>query len=244
MGGMRLPCWLVALIAVTIATAPCQAQSTLAGPVEPVHEPVAMSYGALDAVDAALDLSVAYFKNGKQVRQITDKLEGLLDARVVGDNLEISMKGYSHVSVTDESHAKSVEQMSCLIRQTGQQLECRAEGKVRYPLLDRPGYRTGDTMTLPFGTINDATWDVSGTVKGRSKVGQRPVLVVAFADRREDPLGNSVVISVVTGYAYLDLALGHPVQMELVVDMRGQFRDHDRMLITLRLDTALPGTRP
>ena len=98
-------------------------------------------------------------------------------------------------------------------------------------------------MTLPFGTINEAKWDVSGTVRGQSRIGQRPVLVVEFADSRKDKMGMAEVESELTAYAYLDLAVGHPIHMELTADFRGQFSDHDRMLLVLRLDLAMPGAQ-
>ena len=76
--------WTAILVAVAVATAPCFADSNLTGPVEVVNEPIAVSYGELDAVDGVIDVSLEYFKNGKRVRHVDERLEAVIDARMGG----------------------------------------------------------------------------------------------------------------------------------------------------------------
>jgi hypothetical protein len=234
--------WGATIIAMMISTVPCLGQSKLTGPVEVVNEPIAMKYGEISGANFAAEVSLDYYKNGEKVRTVEERLEGMVDAHHVGSNLEVSMAGYSGVSITDESHSRSQSNFICLMRTTGEQLEC-GQGKVAYPLLDRPNYKTGDTMTFPFGAFNGTKWDVSGTVRGKSHIGQRPVLVVEFAGSRKDKFGTNEVDSEFTGLAYLDVAVGHPLHMEITADFRGLFKDHDRMLLVMTLDSQMPAAQ-
>jgi hypothetical protein len=229
-------------IVMLVGAAPCFGQSTLTGPVEVVNEPIAMKYGEISGVHFAAEVTLDYYKSGEKVRTVEERLEGMVDAHHVGSNLEVSMVGYSGVAITDESHATSQSNFTCLMRTTGEQLEC-GQGKVAYPLLDRPSYKTGDTITFPFGAFNGTKWDVSGTVRGKSQIGQRPVLVVEFAGSRKDKSGTNEIDSEFTGLAYLDVAVGHPLHMEITADFRGPFRDHDRMLLVMRIDSAMPAAQ-
>lgn len=229
-------------IVMLVGAAPCFSQSTLSGPVEVLNEPVEMKYGEISGIPFSAEVSLDYYKTKEKVRSVEEQLEGILDAHHVGDNLEVSMAGYSNVSITDGSHSKSRSDRICLMRPTGEQLGCNQTGRVAYPLFDRPGYKTGDTMIFPFGTFNGSPWDVRGTVVGTSHISQRPVLVVEFADSRKDKMGTDEIDSVLTGRAYLDLAVGHPLHLELTADIRGSFKDHDRMLLVVRLDSEIPAT--
>ncbi len=239
---MRPLFWAVVAFA-AIGTAPCFAQSALTAPVEAIDEPIAMKYGEISGIPFTAEVSLDYFKSMEKVRSVAEHLDDTLDARHVGDNLEVTMAGYSKVSVTDGSQSRSRGDRVCLMRSTGEQLGCNQQGRVAYPLFDRPGYKTGDTVIFPFGTVNGSKWDAKGTVIGTSHFNQRPVLVVEFADSREDKMGTDAIESVLTGRAYLDLEVGHPLHLELTADIRGAFKDHDRMLLVVSLDSTIPATQ-
>jgi hypothetical protein len=229
------------LVAMVIGATPCLAQSELSAPLEAVNEPIVMSYGELDTVNLAADISVVIFKGGQSMRSIKDRIGGTLSAHIVNGILELSVTGLSNLSITDNSISKSVSPTTCWIHKTGRLLACSPQAKVIYPLYERPNYKSGDTMKVPFVTVNGTEWIVDGKVRGKSKVGQRPVLVVDFAEERQGMMGASDIDAAVTGYAYLDLATGHPIQMQLTADVSGAFRDHDRVLMNLQLDYAMPG---
>ncbi len=240
---MRPLFWAATLIVIMTGTAPCFGQSKLTSPVEVVDVPIAMKYGEISSVHFAVDVSLNYYKNVDIVRTVEDRFEGDVTARLVGSDLELSMAGYTKVAVTDQSQAQSQINVTCLMRTTGEQLKCDEQGNVTYPLFDRPSYKTGDTITLPFGVFNGADWYFSGVVKGKSQIGQRPVLVIEFASTRKDRFGPSDVESELTGFGYLDMALGHPHHLELTADFRGPFNGFDRMRLVMRLDATMPGTQ-
>lgn len=237
---MRPLFWAATTFALVVGAAPCFAESKLAAPIEAIDDPIALQYGEISDVPYRAEVSISYYKDEEKVRSVEERFDGVFDVHPAGGNLEVSIVGYSNVSVTDESHSKSRSEGTCLMRTTGEQLECEGKGKVTYPLLDRPGYKTGDTMIFPFGTLNGDEWPVSGKVVGKSQFGQRPVLVVEFAGSRTDRMGSSEIKSEMTSFAYLDLTVGYPLYMEATAEFRGLFRDYDRMQLVMRLDCAIP----
>ena len=49
------------------------------------------------------------------------------------------------------------------------------------PLYDREAYKSGDTVTLPFVTIDGVGRVLNGKIRGTSLIAQRRVLVIDFA---------------------------------------------------------------
>lgn len=237
---MRPILWAAAALALAVGAAPCLAQTKLTGPIEAIDVPIAVQYGEVSGASVSAEIFVDYYKNGEKIRTVEERFEGKTDARRVGENLELLMTDFPSVSFSNESHTESRSDMRCLMRTTGEQLECD-RGGVAFPALDRPGYKTGDTVTFPTALFNGTAWDLGGTVIGKSRIGQRSVLVVEFASSRKDKIEGQEIETDVSGHGYLDLAVGYPLQLELATEYRGPFKGFDRVLTVLRVKYSLPG---
>lgn len=231
----------LAAVFLTAGAIPCDAQNTLASPVVPLDQPIEMAYRDLDTVRVDGSVSVTLSKDGQETLAQSHTFEGTTSASATGDNVLL----YFNVSVDSGQPKES----TCQIRRTGEALKCSDDGKMTLPLYDRETYVSGDTVTLPFITIDGIRRMLDGKIRGTSLIAQRRVLVIDFADRRAEKIkvkGADSLMDLVwemSGYAYLDIATGYPVEMEASMEMIGPpAREFDHARAAMKLKYAFPGT--
>ena len=232
----------MALVAVFLATGtvPCDAQNTLASPVVPLEQPIEMAYRELDTVGISGSVSVTLFKDGQETHVQSHTFEGTTSASTVGDAVLLNTNAGVDSGQPEES--------TCQIRPTGEVLECSDHSPMALPLYDRETYKSGDTVTLPFITIDGVQRVLNGKIRGTSFVARRQVLVIDFAERRAEKIrvkGAASPMDLVwemAGYAYLDIATGFPVEMEASTEMIGPpTPDFDRARAIMKLRYTFPG---
>jgi hypothetical protein len=233
---------ITALVTVFLTTAiPCDAQNILASPVVPLDQPIEMAYRDLETVGVEGSISVTLSKHGRETHTQTHTFAGTTSASTVGEHVLL------HFNVGVDSGEP--EESTCQMRRTGEILKCSDDFKMTLPLYDRETYKSGDTVTLPFVTIDGVGRVLNGKIRGASLIAQRRVLVVDFTDRRAEKInvkGASAPMDLtweMAGYAYLDIATGHLVEIEASMEMVGPpTRDFDRARAFMKLKYAFPET--
>jgi hypothetical protein len=234
---------IMTLVAIILATAafPCDAQNTLASPVVPLDQPIEMAYRDLDRVGISGSVSVTIFKDGQETHAQSHTFEGTTSASTVGNTVLL----YTNAGVD----SGQPEESTCQMRPTGEVLECSDDSQMTFPLYDHETYKSGDTVTLPFITIDGVRRVLNGKIRGTSLIARRQVLVIDFAERRAEKInvkgaaGPMDLIWEMAGYAYLDIATGYPVEMEASMEMIGPpTRDFDRARAIMKLKYSFPGT--
>jgi hypothetical protein len=233
----------VAMIAVFMAAGaiPSNAQNTLTSPVKPLDQPIEMAYRDLDTAIIEGSVSVTLSKQGRETHAQSHTIQGTTSASAVGSDLIL----YFNVGVD----SGQPEESTCQMRRTGEVLKCSDDTKMTLPLYDRETYKSGDTVTMPFVTIDGVGRVLNGQIRGTSIIAKRQVLVVDFADKRVEKIkvkGASVPMDLtweMEGYAYLDIATGYPVEMEASMEMVGPpTPDFDLARASMKLRYGFPET--
>jgi hypothetical protein len=210
----------------TVAAVPVFAQDTLPYPVKPLDQPISMSYRDLETVSLEGNLTFSLFKQGQKTQTQSLDFQGTMSSHTVGNDLELSFEGRLGTSQT--------QRVRCLMRRTGVVLKCAPEATFRFPFYDREAYKSGYTLTIPFATIDGIGRVLNGKVRGTSIIGSRQLMVVDFADHRAERTGAIDVVLDVTGYAYVDIATGYPVELDASAEIVGAFSDFDRLQMHMK----------
>ncbi len=195
-----------------------------------------MSYRDLDAVNLHGTVTFSLFKQEQKTQTQSLAFEGTMSSRTAGNDLELSFQG--RLGTTQTQH------VLCLMRRTGEVLKCTPEARFRFPFYDRESYKSGDTLTMPFGTIDGVGRLLNGKVRGTSVIDQRQVLAIDFAEHRVEKIGTSDIVLDVTGYAYMDIATGYPVEMDASAEVIGPLSPNiDRIVMRMKQGYTFPAAQ-
>lgn len=233
---MRAVATILIAAPLTIAAISVWAQETLPHPVKPLDQPVSMSYRDVDAASFDGNMTFSLFKQGQRTQTQSLTYEGTMSSRTVGSDVEVSFEGNFGTTQT--------QRVLCLLRRTGEVLKCTPEANFRFPVYDRESYKLGDMVTIPFIEIGGVVRPLNGKVRGTAAIGQRQALAIDFAEHRTEKVGTTDVVFDVTGYAYMDIATGYPMEIEASAEVIGALSpDLDRVEMRMKQKYEYPAAQ-